>query len=97
MSKAAKRKRKRERKEDRITLKHKCIRCGNSLPKGQDMCESCAELQGDFRARPGVTNDELVDGFPRPLQVWEGGTEGSHTAACDGEDHPGRPCPIDYP
>ena len=29
--------------------------------------------------------------------VWEGGTEGSHTAACDGEPHPGQPCPIDWP
>jgi hypothetical protein len=23
-------------------------------------------LRGDFRARPGVTNDHLNDGFPRP-------------------------------
>ena len=63
-------KERRDKDRNRITLKHKCSRCGNSLPKGQDMCESCAELQrasmqGDFRARPGVTNDQLQDGFPR--------------------------------
>ncbi|AXN53346.1 hypothetical protein PBI_THONKO_75 [Mycobacterium phage Thonko] len=33
----------------------------------------------------------------RGVPVWEGGTEGSHTEACDGEPHVGKPCPIDYP
>lgn len=32
-----------------------------------------------------------------PLPTWEGGTEGPHTEACDGEPHPGQACPTDWP
>lgn len=81
--KRAKQQGRKRRERERFLLEHKCRRCGNALPAGQELCQSCAELWGaereaafhdddpigehtDFRARPGVTNDQLRDGFPRP-------------------------------
>ncbi|AYB70612.1 hypothetical protein SEA_SERENDIPITOUS_71 [Mycobacterium phage Serendipitous] len=50
--------------------------------------------------RYNAAGAECVDIGPRAegqLPIWEGGTEGTHTEACDGEPHPGQACPVDYP
>ena len=77
-NKKAKQSGKRRRERNRMRAERRCERCGTPLPVGRDYCDHCARLRqveeehpdhprhNDFRARPGVTNDQLRDGFPRP-------------------------------
>ncbi|QFG14020.1 hypothetical protein SEA_RHINOFORTE_67 [Mycobacterium phage Rhinoforte] len=50
------------------------------------------------RAQAGLEGGgALVLSLPDKRPTWAGGTDGPHSAACDGEPHPGQACPVDWP
>ncbi|QBI96432.1 hypothetical protein SEA_DONNY_74 [Mycobacterium phage Donny] len=61
-----------------------------------DLQAFIAEIKQRVDPSTQALMDAVSEAVPaRP--VWEGGTEGTHTEACDGEPHPGQACPVDYP
>lgn len=63
------------------------------LARRDDLDRGRRVVPGPWRGPDALSGRSLMGEVP----TWEGGSAGPHTEACDGEPHPGSPCPVDYP